>query len=349
MIEIRVNNGTIQYRHKLTALYSSGVVHEKDWSEWKQADYLGPVTSVPNKSKVKGVFDKFLSFGGPVEFPKVWFDGASDIPTFKFTVPPGVGKLGEQWAADAAKKVHEQLRKDLDEVCGIPVKMTASEVLRRQGKSRLGPEYWAMLNTAAQNTSDNWKRAYDKAVETLRSQSRRHADELQAERKKVVQRNAQISEVAAQRDASNASNKKLIAERDEARALHRAQVRSVEQLKFELLQANQNLALYRTAQPPKHAQSVARMIEENEGMAAEISNLRAELSLTRQAADTWKQSCAQVQHALARTASRSTRARDLLKRMSDLFGEVLPWSRIPDYRMVQKLVEDSNGELLRKD
>ena len=135
MIEIRVNNGVIQYRHRLQESLTGTVARIAEWSDWQKADVLGPVTPMEHRFTQPDV--------------KVWFDA-------------------------------------------------------REG---LTPEYWAaMANAAAgkgdgMQAADNWRRAYEKAVQNMRNQARRHSDELQAERKKVEQRDRQVRTVREENDA----------------------------------------------------------------------------------------------------------------------------------------------------
>lgn len=72
---------------------------------------------------------------------------------------------------------------------------------------------------------------------------------------------------------------------------------------------------------------VEGVLEENEGKAEEISNLRAEL---------------------ARTVSRNVRARDLLQQVSDLFGSLDPMSRVPSFEALKKTLDGINTALRGK-
>lgn len=309
MIELRMNNGIVQYRHCLKKL-SDGTVFSGTWSEWVNAGQVVPV---------RGLDIDAAMYRSPKHAPDgtvMWFDEAADINSV-------------DW---------QKLAKDIG-----PKAPTVS-----------AHKLWMDYGNA-------WKQRADFL-----------GHELSLTR--IDHRKMQV-----QRDASNASNKKLIAERDAAVASWRDLSARYNKQNHELMQVKAHLDLMSRKSPQELILEgkVNRLQTENHKLNADCAALstevsrrnalhhdcsgqlrtalqerdevRAELALERQKAETWRRSSAQLQSELARTASRSTRARDLLKRMSDLFGEVLPWSRIPDYHMVRKLVEDSNGELLRED
>lgn len=155
MIEIRVNNGVIEYRHQLELNWQNGVVRKAPaWGEWRKAEYFGRAFTATQEQRLAA-----RANGAQLpasEGVKVWFDEAADINL--------------AWLRATEKAIWEEL--------GVP--------------------------KGAAITPTGWELAYRKATAKLSGMNRqlKHAEDmLQAERKKVEQRDRQVRVVSAEGDA----------------------------------------------------------------------------------------------------------------------------------------------------